>query len=110
MNLGVQKGIYAISYDVHFISSGVVVTGNETPLIVGFSRDLTCTAVNIDVARIEWRIFLFGLDITLSSATGVNELIFTPNPQQVGTQMFRCVVKSTTGATYTQDAPVTIIG
>lgn len=99
-----------LSYDVHFLSTGVVVTGNETPLIVGFSKDLTCTAVNIDVAKIEWRVFLFGLDLLVGSATGINELTITPNPPQVGTQMFRCIVTSTTGATYTQTAPVTITG
>ena len=100
--------IHAVLYNVHFLSSGVVVTGNETPLVVGLSKDLTCTAVDIDVARIEWRFFFAGFDLELRSATGVNELTITPNPSQVGTQMFRCVVKSTTGAIYSQDAPIII--
>ena len=85
-------------------------TGNETPFVVGVSKDLTCTAVDIDVARIEWRFLFAGFDLELRSATGANELTITPTPSQVGTQMFWCVVISTTGAMYSQDAPIIIKG
>lgn len=85
-------------------------TGNETPLVVGLTKDLTCTAVNIDVAKIEWRFFFAGFDLELRSATGVNELTIQPNPSQVGTQMFGCVVKSKSGAIYSQSAPIVIKG
>lgn len=85
-------------------------TGNETPFEVGVSKALTCTAVGIDVARIEWKFLYAGFDLELRSATGVNELTITPTPSQVGTQMFWCVVVSTTGAIYSRDAPITIKG
>ena len=85
-------------------------TGNETPFVVGVSKDLTCTAFDIDVAKIEWRLLFAGFDLELRSATGVNELTITPTPSLVGTQMFWCVVISTTGAMYSQDAPIIIKG
>lgn len=92
------------------ISTDVVVTGNETPLVLGSSKDLTCTAVNIDVAKIEWRFIFAGCDLEWHSASGVNKLIIQPNLTKVGAQMFRCVVKSTSGIIYSQDAPIIIKG
>ena len=93
--------------------SDVVVTGNETPLIVGVPRDLVCTAVGIDVNIIEWRLIIpgfVGFEPLLSSASNVNELTIQPLPSQAGVQSFKCVVISTTGHHYTKEAHVSLQG
>ena len=86
------------------------VAGNETPLVKGVSRDLTCTANNIDVATIEWRIVVSGFELKILSGASVNELTIQPLPGQIGMQMYKCVVVSTTGEQYTADAPIEIQG
>ena len=83
-------------------------TGNETPFVVGLSRDLTCTANNINVRLIEWKIVIAGFEPTLLSATNVNELTIQPLPFQIGQQMYKCVVVSTTGETFSADALVEV--
>ena len=92
---------------------GLVVTGNETPLIVGVPRDLVCTAVDIDVNIIEWRLIIpgfVGFEPLLISANNVNELTIQPLPSQAGVQSFKCVVISTAGDRYTKEAQVTLQG
>ena len=85
-------------------------TGHERPLLRGLQQDLTCTAVGIDVASIKWQFMFFGLSVTLISANHVNELVLNLIPSQVGEQLFQCVVISTTGDRYTQEAPFTVKG
>ena len=85
-------------------------TGHEKPLILGLNQDLTCTAVGVDVASIQWQFMFFGFSVTLLSANHVNELVLNPNPSQVGEQVFQCVVISTTGERYTQEAPFIVKG
>ena len=83
-------------------------TGNETPFVVGLSRDLTCTANNINVRLIEWKIVIAGFEPTLLSATNVNELTIQPLPFQIDQQMYKGVVVSTTGETFSADALVEV--
>ena len=88
-------------------------TGNETPLVVGIPRDLTCTAVDINVLTIEWKLIIpqfAGFEPTLESANNVNELTIQPQPSQAGLQHFKCVVTSTTGVSYTKEAEVSLEG
>ena len=88
-----------------------MVTGNETPFIVGITRDLTCTAVDIlDVIRIEWKLVFAGFEPTLLSANNVNELTIQPTPFQIGQQMYKCVVTTRSGLRYSEDAMVTVQG
>ena len=94
-------------YDI-IIFTGLVVTGNETSLVVGISRDLTCTANNIDVGTIEWKIVIAGFEPTLRSASSENQLTIQPLPFQIGQQMYKCVVVSTTGERFTADALIEI--
>jgi hypothetical protein len=92
------------------VSAQPLVTGDETPLVVNIPRDLTCTAVNIDVSRIEWRIVIAGFEPILSFAENVNELTIQPLPFQSGDQTYKCVVISTSGERYSEDAIITIEG
>ena len=88
-------------------------TGNETPLVVGIPRDLTCTAVDIYVLTIEWKLIIphfTGFEPTLESANNVNELTIQPQPSRAGLQYFKCVVTSTTGVRYTKEAEVSLEG
>ena len=85
----------------------MTVTGNETPLVVGIPRDLVCTANNINVASIEWKIVIAGFEPTLL-ASNTDELVIQPQPFQIGMQMYKCVVVSTTGERYTVDAPLDV--
>lgn len=88
----------------------VVVTGNETPLVVGGSGHLLCIAVDIEVARIEWKFLFAGFTPTLLSIDNVYELSIQPRPQRPGIQTFRCVVTSVTNVQYTKDVSVNIQG
>lgn len=92
------------------LTSGVTVTGDETPLVIGTQRDLTCTATGIIVSTIQWKIVIAGFEPTLSSGTNVNQLTIQPFPFQTGSQMYKCVVVSTSGQTYSADALLTIQG
>ena len=93
-----------------FSLSGVIVTGNENPLVVGVPHNLTCAAVGINVARIEWRFLIAGFDLILSAANNVNQHSIQLTPSHVGVQMYRCVVKSTTGVRHMEEVPVTVQG
>lgn len=86
------------------------VAGNETPLVKGVSRDLICTANNINVSTIEWRIVVSGFELKILSGASVNKLTIQPLPGQIGMQMYKCVVVSTTGEQYTADALIEIQG
>ena len=85
-------------------------TGNETPFIVGTTRDLTCTADDINVVTIEWKLVFAGFEPTLLSANNVNELTIQPTPFQIGQQMYKCVVTDISGFRYSEDAMVTVQG
>ena len=90
-----------------------MVTGNETPLIVGVQRNLTCTAPDIDVARIEWKLvipFLPGLEVLVLGADNVDELTLELTPHQIGQQLFKCVVVGTNGEHCSVDIPITTEG
>ena len=90
-----------------------MITGNETPLVVGAQRDLTCTASNIDVATIEWiyvlQFFPFS-EISFADASNVDELILELTPPQTGQYLFKCVVVGTDGQTCSVDVPLTFEG
>lgn len=85
-------------------------TGNETPFIVGIARDLTCTAVDINVVTIEWKLVFSGFEPTLLSASNINELTIQPLPFQLGQQMYKCVVTSRSGIIHTNEIMVTVEG
>ena len=90
-----------------------MVTGNETPLIVGVQRDLTCTAPDIDVARIEWKLvipFLPGLETVVLGANNVDELTLELTPSNTVPQLLKCVVVGTDGEHCSVDVPITIQG
>lgn len=85
-------------------------TGNETSLVVGGLRHLMCSAIDIEVAKIEWKFLIAGFAPTLLSANNVYELSIQPRPQQPGIQIYRCVVISVTGVQYIKDVQVTVEG
>ena len=81
---------YAVSHAI----GEVIITGHETPLIVGLPRDITCTwSGETNATKIEW--FLVGLDaIPIESADNSSSVILSPDPNTSGLDgaMFTCRV------------------
>ena len=92
------------------IQTGVHITGSEDAIIKGLPHQFTCTAVDVNVERIEWRYRFFGLYLLLTSANNVNELTLDHNPSSVGMYSFSCVVISTMAERYTVEVPFTVEG
>jgi len=80
----VRVGRGHFAYAVSHAIGEVVITGHETPLIVGLPRDITCTwSGETNATKMEW--FLVGLDaIPIESADNSNSVVLSPDPNTSG--------------------------
>ena len=90
----VRVGRDYFAYAVSHAIGEVVITGHESPLIVGLPRDITCTwSGETNATKMEW--FLVGLDaIPIESADNSNSVVLSPDPNTSGLNgaMFTCRV------------------
>ena len=77
----------------YFYEGNIVITGHETPVLLGESRNIFCKWQGNNATKMEW--FLFGLDtIPIKSKADTNSLILSSNPSSTALDgtMFTCRV------------------
>ena len=92
----------------------VNITGHETPLIIGLSRELVCTwRGEEDAARMEWYLSLAGLDTgPIKSETNTSSLVLSPDPNSSGLDgaLFTCRVTTFSGEHFEETITVEVRG
>ena len=87
--------MYAINLSqlISFYEGNIVITGHETPIPLGESRNILCKWHGNNATKMEW--YLFGLDtISIESKTHTNSLVLSshPNSTALDGAMFTCRV------------------
>lgn len=99
---------HADVYQQSHFSGEIIITGHESPLIVGLPRDITCTwSGKTNATKMQW--FLVGLDaIPIESADNSTSVVLSPDPNTIGLDgaMFTCTVTTYNGRQY--EATITL--
>ena len=97
---------------ISHVTGEIAITGNETPLIVGLPRDITCNwSGEANAIKMEW--FLVGLDaIPIESADNSNSVVVSPDPNTIGLDgaMFTCRVTTNNGNQYEETITLDVKG
>lgn len=95
MELVSYSAAYAIYLSLlfYFNEGNMVITGHETPVLLGKPRNVLCEWHGKNATKMEW--YLFGLDtIPIEAKTGTNSLILSlhPNTTALDGAMLTCRV------------------
>ena len=91
------------------IFSAMEISGHESPVLVGLSGNINCSTY-LNVSQLEW--YIKGFDDPVESATGVNSLFLTLNPEGTslnGTSVI-CKATVTSGKVYKETVIIIVKG
>ena len=85
------------------------ISGHENSVIVGLSGNINCST-HLNVSQLEW--YIKGFDDPVESATGVNSLPLTLNPEGTALNGTSVICKATTtgGKVYEQTVVILVKG
>ena len=94
------------------VTGEIVITGHETPLIVGLPRDITCAwNMQVKITKMEW--VFTGLDTILKeSEDNSTSVVLSLNPNTIGLDgtVFTCRVTTSNESLYEETITLEVKG
>ena len=110
-----RQELYTLFYKVCWVlppSGNIIITGHESPLIIGVPQNITCTwSGEMNVSKMEW--FVAGLHaLPVKSEINSSTVILSPDPNNAGLAgtMFTCRATTANGSMYEETITLEVKG